>query len=132
MPKKFSAFVLAGGIVFGIVDPIRADSATSFTTDETHAYYVKGFCPEYDVSYDALVAGAKAKGLDPTLVEQIQNGVIFLNSNGKNGIEPPKAVMSNVIFAAKLVNMDTHEIGVQKWCDFRAASLMKSGYLLKK
>src|SRR5665213_3119487 len=98
MPKRFSAFVLAGGIVFGIVDPIRADSATSFPTDETHAYYVKGFCPEYDVSYDALVAGAKAKGLDPTLVEQIQNGVIFLNSNGKNGIEPPKAVMSNVIF----------------------------------
>jgi hypothetical protein len=84
------------------------------------------------VSYQALVVGAKAKGLDPAIVEQIQNGVIFLSSEGKNGVEPPKAVMSNVIFAAKLVNMDTHEIGVEKWCDFRAKSLMKAGYLVKK
>jgi hypothetical protein len=66
------------------------------------------------------------------LLSEQGSAASFLNSEGKNGVEPLKAVMSNVIVAAKLVNMDMHEIGVEKWCDFRAKSLMKAGYYVKK
>src|SRR5665811_627141 len=115
-------------IVTGL-SPARADNQTSFIVNVTHAYYSAVMCPGVSVTYDGFVTSAKLKQLKPELVEEVRNGVMFLNTNGQNGQKPPKETMDRVILASKMVALDVQKGSVEGWCKHRQPSLIKAGFI---
>lgn len=123
--------ILALLLTAALSDRCFADDQTSFIVDMTHAFYVSVSCPGFEIVNNSFVASAKAKDLKPEIVDQVRNGVVFLNSAGKNGLKPPKPVMDSVILAAKMVALDFQEVGVKKWCDHRTKFLLKNGFVAR-
>ena len=79
------ALSLAG--LIATFDRSIADDRSSFIIDMTHAFYAKVYCSGLDVVYEGFVANAKAKNLNQEIVEEVRNGVAFLNTNGPDGAE---------------------------------------------
>ena len=95
----------------------------------THAFYAKVYCSGLDVVYEGFVANAKAKNLNQEIVEEVRNGVAFLNTNGQTGLKPRKEVMDTIIFAAQMIALDHKTLGVEAWCKHRTKFLMDSGFV---
>jgi hypothetical protein len=105
-----------------------ADQA-AFTVDMTHAFYAKVYCSRIDLDYEGFVAAAKAKNLSPGIVEEVRNGVAFLNTNGQMEQRLSKDVMDTVTVAAKMVALDHKTGGAENWCEHRSEFLLKDGFL---
>jgi hypothetical protein len=135
MSRKFARrqWIIAF-VVVAIISSVRsagADDRTSFIVDMTHSLYAKVYCLGFDVTYDGFVTAAKAKNLSPSLVEQVRNGVAYLNTNGQTGQQPSKDVMDTIILAAKMIAVDQQTGGTDNWCKHRTASLLRDGFIKK-
>jgi hypothetical protein len=105
---------LAFALVVGPFNGVMADDRTSFIIDMTHASYAKVYCPGLEVVYDGFVAAAQAKKLNPEIVEEVRNGVAYLNTNGQMGQKPRKDVMDTITLAAKMVALQHVPTGVNR------------------
>jgi hypothetical protein len=125
--KAIAVLVIAAAIE--PVDRVIADDRSQFVIDMTHAFYAKVYCPNLDMIYDGFVAAAKAKHLDPAIVEEVRNGVAYLNTNGQAGKRPSKDVEGWIDLAARMVALDHQKSGVEGWCKFRAKFLIEEGFV---
>lgn len=110
-------------------DNVQADERSSFITDMTHAFSAKVYCPGVDIDYESFVKAASVRKLEPTIVEDVRNGVAFLNTDGKMGEKPRKEVMDGIMFATKMMTLDHETEGVESWCKSRSRSLLHGGFI---
>jgi hypothetical protein len=110
-------------------DGIFADDRTSFIVDMTHAFYAKVYCSDIDIVYDGFVTAAKSNKLDPAIVEEVRNGVVFLNTSGQMGKRPSKDVLDTITLAAKMIAVDNNASGVEAWCTHRIKFLREQGFV---
>jgi hypothetical protein len=107
----------------------NADSQSMFVVELTHAIYAKGLCRIVSIPYEDLAKLADAKGLDPTIIEDVQGGLAYLNSAGKSGERAPQDVMVGVTVAANVIAFDQSQLGTTAWCKARAPSLLQDGFI---
>lgn len=106
-----------------------ANGQSMFVIELTHAIYVKGLCRTFRIPYEDLAELADSKGLDPIIVEQVQNGLTFLNSSGKKGERAPPDVMVGVTAAANFIALDQSQLGTMAWCEARTPPLLQDGFI---
>jgi hypothetical protein len=106
-----------------------ADAQSAFVVEMTHAIYAKGLCPGVDIVYEGLARLANAKKLNAQIVEDVRNGVTFLNSKGRKGIKGPDDVMDGLTVAANVIAVDQSKIGTSAWCRARTPPLLKDGFI---
>ena len=98
----------------------------------THAYYAKALCQGLDIVYQNFLTTAQRRKLDPILVEEVRDGVVFLNTDGLIGPKPRKKVMDAVVRAEKMIKMDQGKAGLESWCNFRGPPLLRDGFVVRK
>lgn len=129
MRQRFWAAVLCIYAVLTHTDKAIADDQSAFVVEMTHAIYAKGLCPGVDIVYEDLVRLANSKKLRAQIVEDVRNGLKFLNSEGRKGEKGPDDVMDGVTVAANVIAVDQSKIGTSAWCKARTPPLLKDGFI---
>jgi len=106
-----------------------AEPRTGFIVAMTHAFYAKALCPGVEIVYEDLVSAAQAKGYGIDLVEEVRNGVGYLNTNGQTGNAGSREVMNTIKVAATMVSVDIDKFGVDGWCEFKTKGLQQGGLI---
>ena len=114
------------------VGAAAADDQNAFIVDVTHAYYAKALCQGLDIVYENFVTTAQRRKLDPILVDEVRDGVVFLNTDGLIGPKPRKKVMDAVVRAEKMIKMDQGKTVLESWCNFRGPLLLRDGFVVRK
>jgi hypothetical protein len=129
MPPKCCAAVVCVFAFLAHADMAKADDRSVFVVEMTHAIYAKGLCRGVSMAQEDLVRIANAKSLNPIIVEDVMNAVVFINSKGKKGAEAPQDVMVGVTVAANVIAADQSKIGTSAWCEARTPSLLKDRFI---
>jgi hypothetical protein len=129
MRQRCWAAVLCIYAILAHTDKGMADDQSAFVVEMTHAIYAKGLCPGVDIVYEDLVRLANTKKLNAQIVEDVRNGVKFLNSEGRKGEKGPDDIMDGVTVAANVIAIDQSKIGTSAWCNERSPALLKDGFI---
>lgn len=82
------------------------------------------------IPYENLAELANAKGLDPTIIRDVREGLAFLDSSGRKGEPAPQDIMAGVMVAANVIALDQSQLGTTAWCKARTPSLLQDGFII--
>lgn len=110
-------YILTAAALLVAIAPAQAERRSVYVTMVLQAFAAKVQCPGTDVVYQDLAQKAEAMHLPDGTTEKVRKAIAYMHTGGRMGERQDDELMSEVVVATRVTDLDQRRLGMTTWCE---------------